>query len=81
MAGTKSLAGAFVRSAAIVATVASLALGGFAATTLLDGGGDEPGGRRRPGRRGRRPAPQHEGVTASGAARLPVAAPARPRPW
>ena len=34
MAGTKSLAGAVVRSAAIAATLASLVLGGLAATTL-----------------------------------------------
>jgi len=38
MAGTKSLTGALVRSAAITATLAGLVLGGIAASTLLDGG-------------------------------------------
>ncbi|MBA2477422.1 MAG: murein L,D-transpeptidase [Sporichthyaceae bacterium] len=41
MARTRSLAGPLVRTAAIGATVASLALGALAATTLLDVGGDD----------------------------------------
>ena len=41
MAGTKSLASALVRWAAIAATLASLVLGGLAAATLLEVGADE----------------------------------------
>jgi len=77
MARTKSLAGTLVRSAAIVATLASLVLGGFAATTLLDVGADEQvvaagqGGVTVT-------VPQHEGVTTVPVGPVAVPVPAAP---
>lgn len=71
---TTSLAGALVRSAAIAATVASLALGGVAATTLLAAGtGEHLVAAGQDGVSGAEP--PHEGVSS-----VPVGAAAAPAP-